>query len=136
MLDNPEPSSSSPKSPKDKAAERAPKATPKGQQQENGAAGEGRVAGTGKQGNLTETEGRSTGTRLMCVAISAVDCILRSASLSGPGPAPGPALALPLPCPCPLPYPHKPYFIPDPNRTVNLADLACIYNLPHLHLLL
>ena len=57
-----EPSSSSPKSPKDKAAKAAPEATPKqGQEAETGAAGEGRVMGNGKQGGLTETEGRSTG---------------------------------------------------------------------------
>lgn len=44
------------------AAKAAPEKTPKqGQQAEEGAAGEGRVQGTGKRGNLTETEGRSTG---------------------------------------------------------------------------
>lgn len=63
LLDGSGPSSSSPpKSPQDKAAQKAPEATPKqGQEAENGAAGEGRVMGTGKRGNLTETEGRSTG---------------------------------------------------------------------------
>ena len=44
------------------AAKAAPEKTPKqGQQAEEGAAGEGRVQGTGKRGNLTETEGRATG---------------------------------------------------------------------------
>lgn len=44
------------------AATAAPEKTPKqGQQAEEGAAGEGRVQGTGKRGNLTETESRATG---------------------------------------------------------------------------
>lgn len=44
------------------AAKAAPEKTPKqGQQAEEGAAGEGRVQGTGKRGNLTETESRATG---------------------------------------------------------------------------
>ena len=44
------------------AAQEATKKTPKqGLQAEEGAAGEGRVQGTGKRGGLTETEGRSTG---------------------------------------------------------------------------
>ena len=44
------------------ASQEAQQKTPKqGQEAENGAAGEGRVQGTGKRGGLTETEGRSTG---------------------------------------------------------------------------
>ena len=120
MLDDPEPSSSSPKSPKDKAAEQAPKATPKGQQQENGAAGEGRVAGTGKRGNLTETEGRSTGMQFavgccICCWLCTTQCQLvwpwpcpcHALALPLPLPYSCPALALPLPCPCLSPCPHK-----------------------------
>ena len=55
------------KSPREKpAAQQAPEATPKqGVQAENGAAGEGRVMGTGKRGNITETEGRATGTAVL-----------------------------------------------------------------------
>lgn len=44
------------------AAKVASEKTPKqGQQAEEAAAGEGRVQGTGKRGNLTETESRATG---------------------------------------------------------------------------
>ena len=49
------------------AAKAAPEKTPKqGQQAEEGAAGEGRVQGTGKRGNLTETESRATGWSAFC----------------------------------------------------------------------
>ena len=50
-----------PASPKPAAQEAQQKTPKQGQEAENGAAGEGRVQGTGKRGGLTETEGRSTG---------------------------------------------------------------------------
>ncbi|DBA70095.1 TPA: hypothetical protein ACH3X2_012257 [Trebouxia sp. C0005] len=50
-----------PASPKPASKEAQQKTPKQGQEAENGAAGEGRVQGTGKRGGLTETEGRSTG---------------------------------------------------------------------------
>ena len=56
------PSFSHPETLKDKATTTAPEAALKqGQEAESGTAGEGRVIGNGKQGNLTQTECRSRG---------------------------------------------------------------------------